>query len=148
MSIRLPYALGMNEAVNTSEDARKLMLQLRAVEKLVDLTLNLKITMLGRIEPLSPVTHNAPNGEGYLEEYPVEIEFYGSLENAYDLFAAILEPRHVFFLKKLRIEAASLDRPDLLRINATLSTLLFYKEPEKLKPVPRKRSWHTGPGGF
>jgi hypothetical protein len=137
LNIRLPYDLGMEDTVRSNEDARVLMLQLRTVRKMADLLLKLKVERLGRIEPLPPVTHTlADTAIEYLEEYPVRTEFYGSLENVYALFHAMLDREHVFFLKNLRVEAADFDTPGLLRVNATLGQLLFTMDPAKM-PAPK-----------
>ncbi len=149
LNIRLPYDLGMDEAVHSNEDARKLMLQLRSVKKMADLLLGLKVHKLGRIEPIEPVMHAiGDTAIDYIEEYPVRMEFYGSLENVYGLFSAMMKEDHVFFLKNLRVESASLETPGLLRINATLCMLLFFKDPTELPPVPTTRPARTRPRSF
>ena len=152
LKIRLPHDLGIDMAVQSNEDARRLMLQLRTVEKLVDLALDLKIDMLRHIEPLLPVKHAAGEGrESFIEEYPVRLEFFGSLEDVYELFAAIFQPGHVFALKHLRVESASRNKPELLSVNATLSGLLFLKGPEAFTPTPRRRTLtptRTRPTGY
>lgn len=149
LNIRLPYNLGIKDEVRSGDDARRLMLQLRTVEKLAELTLNLKINMLQQIEPLPPVPRvTGDTQDTYIEEYPVSMEFLGSLENVYDLFGAIMEAEQVFFLKSLRIEAASFDQPGLLKVSAVLSGLVFLKDPSELKPVPQQKPrWHGGPLG-
>jgi hypothetical protein len=149
LGIRLPYDLGIREGVRSDEDPRRLMLQLRTVEKLVDIALNLKINMLQQIEPLPPIQRKTGDTQDtYIEEYPVAVDFLGSLENVYDLFGAVMEADQVFFLKNLRIEAASFDQPGLLKVSATLSGLVFLKDPSELKPVPTQTPrWHQGPLG-
>lgn len=135
-SVDLPYELGMVDTVLSSEDTRQLMLQLRCVKKMADLLVGLDIEELGRIQPLPPILHPLPGTElSYFEEYPLQMEFYGSLENVYALFAAIMKSEHVFFLKNLRVESASFETPDLLRVNATASALLLFKDPDDLPPV-------------
>lgn len=149
LNISLPHDLGMDDAVHSDEDARKLMLQLRTVEKLVDLTFDLKISMLRHIEPLPPMLHVAGSkGEAFLEEYPVRVKFYGSLENLFNLFQAVLEPDHVFAFRHLRIEAVSRKRLDLLSINAVMSALLFLKDPDELAPASTKTIFRTSPMGY
>ena len=49
--------LGMDEEVHSDEDARKLMLQLHTVEKLVDMTLDLKINTIRNIQPQPQILH-------------------------------------------------------------------------------------------
>jgi Tfp pilus assembly protein PilO len=151
LGISLPHDLGMDDEVRSNEDARQLMLQLRAVEKLVDVALDLKISMLRSIEPMPQILHrvggsaekNEP-GKAYLEEYPVQVEFFGSFENLYELLHAILEPEHVFVLRRLRVESTSYASPGLLTIKAMLSALVFTKGPEDTLPrrvaVARRRT--------
>lgn len=148
LNISLPHDLGMDDAVHSNEDARRLMLQLRTVEKLVDLALDLKINMLRSIEPLPPVPHMAGSREEFLEEYPVRMEFYGNLENLYHLFRAVLEPEHVFALRRLRVEAVSPNKPDLLSIDVVMSALVFLKEPDEFVPTPKEIMRPLSPMGY
>jgi len=139
LKISLPHDLGLDEAVRSNEDARKLMLQLRSVEKLVDLALDLKIDMLRDVMPLPPALHAAgEQNETFLEEYPVRIGFFGSLDNLYRLFHAVLQPGRTFALRHLRVETASRNRPGLLDVRAELSTFVFLKDPEEMNLAARK----------
>ena len=148
MRISLPHDLGMEDAVHSDADARKLMLQLRAVEKLVDLTLDAKISMLRNIVPLTPVHHIAgPGGEVFLEEFPVRVEFYATRENIYELFRAILMPGQVFAMRNLRVETAARGRQQLLSVTAEMSALVFLKNPEELDLAPSGGLIRTGPLG-
>ena len=149
LNISLPRDLGMDAEVHSDEDARKLMLQLRTVEKLVDLALDLKITMVRNVEPRPQILHKIEStGEAYLEEYPVEIEFYGTLASVYDLFNAVLEPDHVFVLRQLKIEAASPNRPDLLNVSAVLSGLVFLKDPDAMTLATKKETGRSASRGY
>ena len=148
LKILLPDGLGMDAAVLSNEDARKRMLQLRTVEKLVDLALDLKINMLKSIVPLDPVRHKAVNrDEAFLEEYPVRVEFYGSLQNLYGLFHALLHSDQIFALRRLLVETASRNNPELLRVDAVMSSILFLKDPMDLAPEPAKAVRPSGPMG-
>lgn len=148
LRIGLPFDLGMDDSVRSSEDARRLMLQLRAVEKLVDACLNLRINSLRHIAPLKPIQHKAGlEAEAYFEEYPVRAEFFGSLENLYDLLAATRDPEQVFVIKNLQVRAASARRPGLLTIKATMSALIFLKSPDELTLVEEKRTRRRTPLG-
>lgn len=148
LNIRLPDDLGMDAAVRSHEDSRKLMLQLRTVEKLADLSLDLQINMLRHIDPQPPVVHRAPTTDApFLEEYPVRVEFYGNLQNVYDLFYVLLQPEQVFALRRLRVEAASRKDPELLRVQAVMSSILFLRDPRELIPKKVKRVGHSGPMG-
>jgi len=149
LRIALPHDLGMGETVDSDEDARRLMLQLRTVEKLVDLALDLKINQLRDVEPLEPVEYSGGRAEQpYFEEYPVRVRFYGSLENVYALFQAVLEPAQVFSIRRLRLASAPREKAGLLEIEAVLSALLFTRNPEELKATevvsdrgPRRRGY-------
>ncbi len=130
LGVTLPYDLGIDDAVNSNEDARKLMLQLRAVEEMADLSLNLKIKTIQHIEPMPPVSHAAPGDptHGYLEEFPVSVSLFGTTANLQELLRGVLGPGHVFLLKNLRVEKASAAQPDLLDIRAVFSALVFSDE--------------------
>jgi Tfp pilus assembly protein PilO len=148
LGIGLPYDLGMAETVGSEEDARKLMLQLRAVEKLVDLGLDLKIGMIRDVKPAAPLSFGAgANNETFLEEYPVTIRFFGRLENVYDLLRALLEPEHAFMLRNLRIEATSGRERGLLDVTASVSALVFLKDPKDVKLAPDLPDIQIVPGG-
>jgi Tfp pilus assembly protein PilO len=148
LDIDLPYDLGMEEAVHSNEDARKLMLQLMTVEKLVDLALDLKINELKGIEPLLPIAHQAPHKTAtFLEEFPIRLTFFGNLENLYDFFRAILQPRNVFVMRHLRVEAQSPGTPDVLTINTVISSLLFVKAPDEVFEPPKVKIERRGPAG-
>jgi len=149
LNISVPRYLGMDEEVHSDEDARKLMLQLHAVEKLVDLTLDLKINQIRDIQPRPQILHRAGGtGEAYMEEYPVEIEFSGTLANLYDLFGAALEPEHVFVLRQIKIEAASASKADVLNVKAVLSGLVFLKDPDEISLATKTAPVVIQPKGF
>ena len=149
LGISLPPQLGMKTAVTTKEDARRLMLQLRAIEKLVDLALDLKIKKLNKIMPIEPVQHVLEGkNEPFLEEYPVYVEFYGSLANLYELYRAMFEEEHVFTVRHLRIEAEFPSKPEILSIKTEISALAFLHPPDELRApssLPRKQP--SGPMG-
>jgi Tfp pilus assembly protein PilO len=130
MDIGLPKDIGMDMKVSSNEDARKLMLQLCAVEKLVDMALDLKIKTVRFVEPMEQCAHSTTvSREVFIEEYPVKIQLYGTMENLYAFFDAITRQNHFFVLKQLRIETASENKPDILNITAVMSALLFTKKP-------------------
>jgi len=129
--------LGIEEEVASNEDARKRMLQLRAAAKLIDLTLDLKIPKLVQIEPLEPQQHRVEKtGEVYLEEYPVRMLYSGTMQNCADLFRAILESSHAFVIRRLRFEKRFPPESDLINVDATLSALVFLRNPEELSAPP------------
>jgi hypothetical protein len=148
MNISLPHDLGMDDAVRSNEDARKLMFQLRTVEKLVDCFLDVKIDMLREIEPLParPVSVSADTSP-FLEEYPVKVRFYGSLANLYELGRAVREPGRVFALRRFRVEPASPNKPDVLDVTAYLSAMLFLRMPDELAPLEAARPTIRAPMG-
>lgn len=147
LGIDLPRDLGMEETVASNEDARRLMLHLRAVEKLADLALDLKISRLRYLEPLAPIQHKAGTDQVYIEEYPVRVDFDGTIENVYSLFTSILDPAHVFVVKHFRVENPGGGEGEKLRVSAVLSALLFVKDPDEVIPAPRKSSDWVPPMG-
>jgi Tfp pilus assembly protein PilO len=149
LDISLPYDLGMADSVSGNEDARKLMLQLRAVETLVDLALDQKINTLRHVQPLAPVRHDAEGSqESFFEEYPVRVEFFGSMENLYDLLRATLAPQHMFVLRNVKIEAPARDRPEALNISLVMGALVFLKSPEEMRLAPAKATRQMSPMGY
>lgn len=125
LKIPLPHDLGMEDRVESNADARILLLQLRTVEKLVDLVLDCKISLVRRVQPLPPERYGPREAEEALfEEFPVALEFYATRENLYDLLDAILRPDQVFVLRRFRVEAAR-GQPGLLAVQAQLSGLRF-----------------------
>ncbi len=120
----IPRDLGMPTAVTTQKDARVLLLKLRAIEKLADLTLDRRITRLIAIEPLDPLHHRLPGREDvFLEEYPIQTEFEISFEALYQLMHSVFERNRVFVFRQLRVNAG--DTPESpLRVNAVLSALI------------------------
>ena len=148
LGITLPFELGMKTDVTKTEDARRLMLQLRAIEKLTDLALDLKIRKLKRIVPLEPVQHTLEGKkEPFLEEYPVYIEFYGGLKNLYELYQAMFEKEHVFTIRHLRIDAEFPSKPGLLSIKTEISALAFLNPPDAMKMPSSLPGRHKGPMG-
>ena len=131
LDIGLPGDLGVDDAIHSDEDARKKMLQLRTVEKLVNLALDLKIVTLRSIEPLPPVSHQMERKVAFLEEYPVRMEFSGDIGNLYDLLNAIIAPDNTFALKHVRIEPAH-GRSNLLNMEVVISSLVFLKTPNEM----------------
>ena len=147
LRVTLPEAIGMNEEVNSDEDARVLMLQLRTVEKLVDLMLDLKIGALRNIERMPPALHRVgPKDPPFLEEYPVRLDFHASIDNILDLFHQVMQPQHVFVIKNLRVEAVN-PHEDLFSVTAVMSALLFLKDPDEIVPAPTRKDRRSAPGG-
>lgn len=145
IGVSLPHALGMEDAVATDEDTRKLMLQLRAAERLTDMALDLRIAEIQHIEPLPPIRHTLADGQPpFMEEYPVRMVFHGNMENVHALFKAVLMPEHVFSFRHVRIDRRPSSRsPDELTVNIVLSALLFLQDAGDIaditEPTPLRR---------
>ncbi|MDD5706849.1 MAG: hypothetical protein PHR35_13075, partial [Kiritimatiellae bacterium] len=121
----IPQDLGLKDALGGSDaEVRTRMLQLRAVKKLADLTLDRRIQKLHAIEPLAPVKHAGPDQKTVFSEYPVRVEFDVAFDNLYLLFQAIFEQHQIFVFRNLRIEAGPTARAPL-RVRAVMSALLF-----------------------
>jgi hypothetical protein len=121
----IPQDLGLQDTLGGKDaEVRIRMLQLRAVEKLVDLTLNRRIQKLHAIHPLAPVTHPGPNKKLVLSEYPVQAEFDVGFDNLYLFFQAVFEQNQIFVFRNLRIEAGPTQQAPL-RVSGVMSALLF-----------------------
>ncbi len=150
LDISLPNDLGVDETIVSDEDAFQRMLQLRVVEKLVDLTLDLKIKTVRALRPLPPIAHRGgANQTEYFREYPLELDLYGTQDNLYELLDVVTEPGHVFVLRGLRVEPTGRSRSDLLNIKAVMSALVFLKAPGDLatKPIKAKNDRPRRPMG-
>ncbi len=139
LGISLPNDLGVDEMIVSNEDAFQRMLQLRVIEKLVDLALDLKIKTVRGLSPRTPIAHRTgPNQVEYFREYPIELELYGTKDNLFELLDVVMEPGHIFVLRGLRVEPAGANRSGLLNIKAVMSALVFLKNPEDLVIAPKK----------
>ena len=120
----LPTDLGIDDALKDQDKVRERVLQLKAVEKLADLTLDRRIERLTAIQPLPPVLHKAPDGRPCFDEYPVRVECDVPFDNLYTLFQSVFEENRVFAFRNLRIESGS--RPNApVRVTAVMSALVF-----------------------
>jgi len=120
----MPTELGLDETVGSGDAVRVRMLQLKAVEKLADLTLDRQIHRLVEIYPLTPVRHNDKKGRRIFEEYPVRIECDVDFEHLYTFFQSAFEENQVFAFRNVRIESGP-TFDSKLRVKAVLSALLF-----------------------
>ncbi len=120
----MPTELGLGETVASGDTVRERMMQLKAVEKLADLTLDRQITRLVEIYPLSPVAHKDKKGRKIFEEYPVRIECDVDFEHLFTVFQSAFEENQVFAFRNLRIESGPTFESKL-RVKAILSALLF-----------------------
>lgn len=152
MDIRLQKDwLNMDSKVSSSEDARQLMLHLRAAETLVDVALDIKTESIRFVEPVERKSYKiAGFSETYLEEYPVKIQFYGTIETLYDFLKSISNEEHFFVLRQLRVEASAKDKPDVLCVTAVAGALLFTKNPDQITSTieEKKTPIKIGPRGY
>jgi len=120
----LPVELGLDETLTSSDAIRVRMTQLRAVEKLADLTLDRGIQRMVEIYPLAPIEHKDTNGKHLFDEYPVRIECDVDFDNLFIFFQSVFEENQVFTFRNLRVESGpTFDAK--LRVKAVLSALLF-----------------------
>lgn len=120
----MPTELGLDETVASGDAVRERMLQLKAVEKLADLTLDRQIQRLVEIYPLAPIVHKDKKGRKIFEEYPVRIECDVDFEHLFTFFQSVFEENQVFTFRNLRIESGP-TFDSKLRVKAVLSALLF-----------------------
>lgn len=147
--IKPNFDLAIDELVLSNEDARKRMLQLRAVEKLMDAAIEIKVGRVEAVEPLEPISHrDEQTGELFLEEYPVRIQYSGTIENVYAFIHKVFQPGSVFAYRRLKVEKESLQNPDRVRADATLSALVFLRSIEEMKAPAAKAETITRPMGF
>lgn len=120
----IPIDLGIDEALHSNDKVRERMLQLKAVEKLADLTLDRRIQSLVAINPMPPVSHLDNNKKPLFDEYPVKVEFDADFDNLFQLFQAIFEEHAVFAVRNIRIESGPTIE-SRLRVKAVLSAFIF-----------------------
>lgn len=120
----MPTELGLDESLTSGDAIRVRMLQLKAVEKLADLTLDRQIQRLVEIYPLPPVEHKDKKGRKVFEEYPVRLECDVDFEHLFTFFQSVFEENQVFVFRNLRIESGP-TFDSKLRVKAILSALLF-----------------------
>ena len=120
----MPTELGLDESVASGDAIRVRMMQLKAVEKLADLTLDRQIQRLVEIYPLDPVQHNDKKGRKIFEEYPVRLECDVDFEHLFTFFQSVFEENQVFAFRNIRIESGP-TFDSKLRVKAILSALLF-----------------------
>jgi len=120
----VPKELGLNEDLDSGEAVRVRMLQLKAVEKLADLTLDRQISRLVEIYPLAPIIHKDKAGQQIFTEYPVRVECDIDFERLYTCFQSVFEKDQVFAFHNIRVESGP-TFDSKLRVKAVLSALLF-----------------------
>jgi len=149
VGVSLPDTLGMSDAVTGDEKARRLMLQLRGIEKIVDLAMDLGIQRIQSVAP-QPVMERTvgPLAQVFLEEYPIKLAFRGSTENLYDLIRAFFQPANAFSVKQLKIEREPTVEPDAIDVALTVSALTFVRGPEDLARPKVERLLPVTPRGY
>lgn len=120
----MPTELGLDDNLADGEEVRVRMLQLKAVEKLADLTLDRQIQRLVEIYPLAPVVHVDNRQEKTFEEFPVRIECDIDFDHLFTFFQSVFEENQVFTFRNIRIESGP-TFASKLRVKAVLSALLF-----------------------
>jgi hypothetical protein len=120
----IPTDLGIDDALHSNEKIRERMLQLKAVEKLADLTLDRRIQRLVEILPLPPIEHKGPDKKATFDEYPVKVEFDADFDNLCQLFQAVFEEHQVFAFRNIRIESGPTVE-SRLRVKAVMSAFVF-----------------------
>lgn len=120
----MPTELGLDDNLADGEEIRIRMLQLKAVEKLADLTLDRQIQRLVEIYPLDPVVHVDWKKKKTFEEFPVRIECDVDFDHLFTFFQSVFEENQVFTFRNVRIESGP-TFDSKLRVKAILSALLF-----------------------
>jgi hypothetical protein len=144
--IDVPALLGLPDEIDSDEVARERMLQLRAVEKLVDTAIEFGIADIRSIDPLAPVVHSIGTPPAvFLEEYPLRVIFEGDMQRLYRLWEAIFQPGRAMLLRNIAMEKTTLAKPDEVRMTATLSSFLFAKDVRNIsttqgRPAERTRA--------
>lgn len=136
--IDVPALLGLPDDIDSDDVARELMLQLRSVEKLVDTAIEYGIADIRSIDPLPPIRHTAGSTDQvYLEEYPMQVIFEGNMKGLYRLWEAMFQPNRALLLRNIAMEKTRLRQPDEVRMTATLSALVFVRDPARMKVQPK-----------
>lgn len=147
--IEVPALLGLPDEIDSDDIARELMLQLRAVETLVDTAIEFGIADIRSIDPLPPVRHVAGPAEAvFMEEYPLRIIFEGDMPRLYRLWEAMFQPAHAMMLRNVAMEKTALNRPQQVRMTATLSAFLFVADARDIRAEAADPTERARPRGF
>jgi len=123
-NITLPPGLGVPSGITSTEVVRERFVQLKTVEKLVDLVMDQHIRGIRGIKILPTVLHYGTDQKLICEEFPVEVDFSTHFDSLFDLFSGIFEEDRVFVFNKIRV-ASDPTNEDVLHIKANLSSLVF-----------------------
>ncbi len=148
VSVALPDNLGMTEQVASDQDARELVLQLHAVEKVVRIVLELDVNEIYRVKPLPRLEYAVGKAEvPYLEEYPVFISFHGKMAALNSLFDTLGHDGKACFFRHLRIEKPDRHRQSILDVSMVLSSFVFTKKLDELPWPQIQRPGGLNPAG-
>ena len=151
VAIPMPYDLGMDETVGSDQDARKLMFQLKAIDKVVDIVLDSDTKRITHIAPLTPLQYKIGEEENeavYLEEYPVFINVEGEMESVYGLIHQFLNEGNTCVFRHARIQSIDAGENGLLQIDAVLSAVVFTKALDDLQWTLVQAPADLNPAGY
>jgi len=124
LEIKLPANLDISPAVTANEILRERLIQLRTVEKLVDLVIDQHINGIAAIRNLPTVLHYGADQKLICEEFPVEVSFSAYFPSLFYLFSSIFDEDRVFVFSKIRVTSDPRE-DDILHIKAVMSSLIF-----------------------
>lgn len=131
--IAIPALLGLPDLIESNDVAREKMLQLLAVENLVDTAIEYDIADIRSIDPLSPIVHSVEEDEmTFMEEYPLRVIFEGPMHGLYRLWESMFQKDRAMLLRNIAMEKTSLSEADEVRMTATLSSFLFMEGAQNL----------------
>jgi len=131
----LPSDLGLREVASQDRNVKELLYQLAAIRKLAAIAVDLRVSEIGRIEPLPTVTHALTNAPAYLEEYPVRITMTCRYLELMRLIEELGKENHFVVLKEIKSARISVDDQDLLNTTVVVAALLFPEAaPEAILP--------------
>lgn len=119
----LPDDLGMTLELADNDETRLRMLQLKAVERLADLTIDRRIKRLLAIAPLPPSVIKEGK-KPLLEMFPVSVEFEVDFNNLFGLMQAVLMNDSIFAFDNIQLLAGP-KRDAPLRVMAVMKALIF-----------------------
>ncbi|MCL1887660.1 MAG: hypothetical protein FWF96_02160, partial [Kiritimatiellaeota bacterium] len=102
LNIKLPATLA-DPNVTSTDSIRERFLQLKTVEKLVDLVITEYIIGITSIRTLPTIVHYGADQKLICEEYPVEVEFTTPFDSLFYLFSSIFEEERIFVFSKIRV---------------------------------------------
>lgn len=146
--IEVPVLLGLPDVIESDDVAREKMLQLLAIEKVVDTAIEYGIANIRSIDPLPPIVHRVDEEVAYMEEYPLQVIFEGPMQGLFRLWEAMFQPGRAMLLRNVAMEKTSLRQADHVRMTATLSSFLFMQEARTVSASQRTEKKQTRAMGF